>query len=315
MMSDELKQNGQQAVTGKVAVLLGGTSAEREISLQSGTAILKALRNENIAADAVDTKDSGWLQNITENYAHTFIALHGLNGEDGTVQAALALQGISYTGSGVLASALAMDKIRSKQLWRGINLPTPAFTLVDDAGNWQAIIDELGTVIVKPVREGSSIGMTIARNAEELKHSYYEAKKYDQNVLVEKWIEGEEYTVAILGRKTLPAIRLETDNAFYDYEAKYISEDTRYHCPCGLQQEELDEMNAMAIQAFDSLGCSDWGRVDFMRNKKGGFLLLEVNTVPGMTSHSLVPMAAKAAGMSFDKLVLRIFNLSLRDQA
>ena len=299
------------SLKGPVAVLLGGTSDEREISLQSGQAILLALKNKNIKADAVDTADASWIQNIANNYNHVFIALHGLNGEDGTVQGVLEMLGVSYTGSGVMASALAMDKLRTKQLWNGINLPTPDFEELMPSSDWRSIMSRWDAAIVKPSREGSSIGMAKVESVEQLEKAYDFAAKYDKSVLAEKCIVGAEYTVAVIDGKALPAIRLETENTFYDYDAKYLSNETKYLCPCGLSEEKEKELQELAERAFDSLGCKGWGRIDFMQDAAGQFYILEVNTVPGMTSHSLVPMAAKAVGMSFDDLVEKILQLSV----
>ena len=294
-----------------VAVLLGGLSAEREVSLQSGTAVLRALHNVGIDAVAVDTRDASWLNTLTSQYRHTFIALHGGDGENGTIQAILQNLGISYTGSGVAACALAMDKVRSKYLWKGMGISTAAFEVLSADSDWGAVIQRLGKVIVKPATEGSSIGMSIAVTAAELKAAHDTASQYGNAVLVEQWVEGPEFTVAVLGERALPAIRLETENSFYDYEAKYISDATRYICPCGLSADEEARMQGLALAAFDSLGCRGWGRADFMQDDRGNFYLLEVNTVPGMTSHSLVPMAARAAGIGFDGLVEEILRLSL----
>ena len=301
----------KQQLDGPVAVLYGGTSAEREISLQSGTAVYSALQHMGIESVLIDTAERSWLERVARQFRHCFIALHGINGEDGKVQAALELFGISYTGSGVLASALAMDKYRAKQLWQGIGLSTPEFVLLDGSTDWQQVIDRFGCVFVKPVSEGSSIGMSRVETAADLADAYQLACQYDSVVLAEQYINGSEYTVAILGDEALPAIKLETDHVFYDFDAKYLADDTRYLCPCGLSVDAEQNLNQLALAAFHSLGCSGWGRVDLMRDGEGKFFLLEVNTVPGMTSHSLVPMAALAAGLDFDALVARILQLSL----
>lgn len=294
-----------------VAVLYGGTSAERDISLQSGTAVAQALESQGVATRLVDTAEPDWLSQIQAGIKHCFIALHGVNGEDGKIQAVLEFLGVTYTGSGVLASALAMDKSRSKQLWQGIGIATPAFTLLDENSDWQAVIDQFGCVFVKPAAEGSSIGMAKVDNAADLAKAWRDASRYDSLVLAEQFVDGHEYTVAILDGQVLPAIKLETDHSFYDYDAKYLANDTRYLCPCGLDQSSLSELNQLAADAFNSLGCRGWGRVDVMQDRSGQFYVLEVNTVPGMTSHSLVPMAAKAVAMSFEQLVARILLLSL----
>ena len=219
--------------------------------------------------------------------------------------------GVSYTGSGVTASAWAMDKVRFKYLWQDMGLPTPPFAEINDESDLVKVIQQFGRVIVKPSSEGSSIGMTIASTAEELSAAYMAAREYGDSVMVEQWVQGAEFTVAILGEQTLPAIRLETDHGFYDYDAKYIAEDTRYICPCGLNEKLERQLQQLALAAFTSIGCTGWGRVDVMQDDQGNFQLLEVNTVPGMTSHSLVPMAAKAAGLSFQQLVAEILSLSL----
>ncbi len=305
----------RQQLQTPVAVLLGGSSAEREVSLLSGDAVLQALQAEGIQAVAIDTQDENWLQTVEKNYRHSFIALHGGDGENGIVQAALEGLGVTYTGSGVDASALAMDKIRCKYLWRGVGLLTPDFAELSDDSDWNSIIEQWGKVIVKPSHEGSSIGMTIASTAAELADAYKEAKAFDDTVMVEQWINGAEFTVAVLGERPLPAIRLETDNRFYDYEAKYISDDTRYICPCRLGEEQEKQLQQLALDGFMGAGCKGWGRADFMQDEHGKFYLLEVNTVPGMTSHSLVPIAAKAAGFSFEKLVIEILRLSIVSQA
>ena len=240
------------------------------------------------------------------------IMLHGPGGEDGSLQGALQFLGLPYTGSGVFASALAMDKLHSKQFWQGVGLPTAKFAVLNDSTDWQETLDALGGVVmVKPSHEGSSLGMTRADSAAELKKAWVEAAALDSSVIAEQWISGAEYTVALLDGEVLPPIRLETDHSFYDYNAKYLADDTRYLCPCGLDRDREAELKALALAAFNSLGCSGWGRVDVMCDQTGAFQLLEVNTVPGMTDHSLVPMAAKAAGYSFDELVLKILDTSL----
>ena len=295
-------------LTTPVAVLYGGRSAERDVSLESGRAIFNALQTLQVAAQLIDTQEAGWWKRIGSEFAHVFIALHGRGGEDGTVQGLLESLSVTYTGSGVLASALAMDKLRTKQLWRGINLSTPDFELLGAGSNWQEIVARFCTVMVKPAHEGSSVGMAKVSSATDLEAAYRAAAKFDAVVLAERCITGAEFTVAVLGDRALPAIRLETDNVFYDYEAKYISNDTRYLCPCGLSTEKEAELQALAVAAFNSVGCVGWGRVDVMQDANGKFYLLEVNTVPGMTSHSLVPMAAKAAGLGFDQLVATILR-------
>ena len=297
---------------GPVAVLLGGNSAERDVSLQSGQTVLDGLAALDITTRAVDPADADWREQLAGS-ALVFIALHGPGGEDGSMQGALQLLGLPYTGAGVLGSALALDKQRCKQLWQGIGIATAAFEMLFADSDWQAVIDRLGRVFVKPVQEGSSIGMSMADTADALEQAYTVARQYGDTVLAEQFIDGPEYTVGILGGEALPAIRLETDNAFYDFDAKYVSDETRYLCPCGLSAEEEAELAALSVRAFNALGCSVWGRVDLMRSAAGEFMVLEVNTVPGMTSHSLVPMAAQAAGMDIPALLARIVELSLEE--
>ncbi len=292
---------------GKVAVLYGGMSSEREISLKSGRAVADALLRQGVDIELVDV-DANFLAKIGQSgWDRAFIVLHGVGGEDGVMQAVLQMAGIPYTGSGVLASALGMDKWRTKQLWQAQSLPTPAYRLLDDNCDWQEALSALGGVaFVKPACEGSSIGMRKVDNAEQLREAFHYASQYAGAVLAETWINGAEFTVAILDGEALPPIRLQSDRDFYDFEAKYISNTTRYLCPCGLSQDKESELKALALQAFHAVGCKGWGRVDVMQNAGGDFFLLEVNTVPGMTDHSLVPMAAKAAGMDFDALVLAV---------
>jgi len=294
-----------------VAVLLGGNSAEREVSLLSGQTVIDALSARGFSVRAVDPADPDWIAQL-QDVSFAFIALHGPGGEDGSMQGALQALKIPYSGSRVLGSALAMDKLRSKQLWQGIGLSTSGFVRLDEATDWAQVIDRLGKVFVKPSCEGSSIGMTSAASGEALARAYGVASEYGGGVLAEQFIDGPEYTVAILGNEALPAIHMQTDNEFYDYQAKYNSDDTRYLCPCGLSAVEEAEVAALSLRAFQSLGCAVWGRVDLMRASSGQFYVLEVNTIPGMTSHSLVPMAAKAAGMSIEVLVERILELSLQ---
>ncbi|MFK7974935.1 MAG: D-alanine--D-alanine ligase [Halioglobus sp.] len=304
--------NANTAMPSTVAVVCGGDSAEREISLQSGAAVVEAAREAGFDVIEVDPQRRGWIESL-QAVDIALIVLHGPGGEDGAVQGALQTLGVAYSGSGVLGSALAMDKQRTKQLWQGIGLPTPGFETLGDKTDWQSVIDSLGTVFVKPACEGSSIGMNRAETAAELEAAYADARQYRGPIIAEQFVDGPEYTVAILGDVALPSIRLETDNTFYDYQAKYLSDDTRYHLPSGLSSEEEQEIADLALRAFQSLGCAVWGRVDIMRNVDGQFYLLEVNTAPGMTSHSLVPMAAKASGLSMPALTARIAELSLKE--
>jgi D-alanine-D-alanine ligase len=297
---------------GRVGVLYGGTSAEREVSLASGRAIIDAC--QRLGVDVVEVEiTTNIIESITSaNIDTAFIALHGGIGEDGRLQALLEVMNIPYTGSGVQACAVAMNKLISKKIWRGINLPTPNFFQLDEKCNFDELLKALnGSAIVKPASEGSSIGMSIVRSLNELKKAFDDARKYDSLVFAEELLVGSEYTVGILNGEVLPAIKLETDNVFYDYDAKYISDETRYICPCGLSDEKEQEIKKLSRWAFDSLDCRGWGRVDLMVGGDGEFKVLEVNTVPGMTSHSLVPMAAKAAGYSFDDLVAQILTASV----
>jgi D-alanine-D-alanine ligase len=294
-----------------VAVLLGGNSAEREVSLLSGATVIDALQALGLEVRAVDPASPDWMTQL-HGASCAFLALHGPGGEDGSMQGALQTLGIPYTGSGVLGSALAMDKLRSKQLWQGIGISTGGFVELSAESDWQRLIEQFGKVFVKPALEGSSIGMSCASTASALQEAHALASRYGDGVLAEQFIDGPEYTVAILGDTALPSIRLETDNDFYDYEAKYLSDDTRYHCPSDLDPIEEAEIGALALAAFHSLGCRIWGRVDIMRDQQGRFYVLEVNTIPGMTSHSLVPMAARAAGLDIPALVDQILDLSMK---
>ena len=300
-----LKDQLQSRPNGPVVVLAGGHSAEREISLRSGRAVHESMLRSGLNAALVDTADSQWMEAV-QSAGLVFVALHGPGGEDGTVQGALQCLKLRHTGSGVMGSAIAMDKLRTKLLWAGQGLPTPTFEVVDNASDLSQVFARLGECIVKPVCEGSSIGMMRASSEQELVEAVAGATRYGVS-MAERWVVGSEYTVAIVGDQALPAIRLETNNRFYDFQAKYQSNDTRYICPCGLDSEQEQALQALALRAFRAVGCSGWGRVDVMRDGASGeFQLLEVNTIPGMTDHSLVPMAARAMGWSFDELVLRI---------
>ncbi len=294
---------------GKVGVLLGGRSAEREVSLKSGAMVLAALRSRGVDAHPFDPADRGLDALLDERYDRVFIALHGRFGEDGTLQGALEWLGIPYTGSGVLASALAMDKLRSKLVWQARGLPTPPYEIVPANADLSAVAARLGLpLMVKPVCEGSSLGMSKVREAAALKEAYALAVNYDRVVMAEKFVEGAELTVGILGEDVLPIIKLETPRDFYDYQAKYIADDTRYILPCGLPPARERELQALSREAFAALGCRGWGRVDLMLDAAGAPYLLEVNTAPGMTDHSLVPMAARAVGLSYEDLCLRILE-------
>lgn len=296
---------------GKVAVLCGGDSAEREVSLRSGQAVLDALQQQGINAHAFDPAERPLTDLVAEQFERAFIVLHGRGGEDGTIQGALHYLDIPYTGSGVLGCALAMDKVRTKQVWQAAGLPVAASAVIarNKAVDWQDLIDELGgKVMVKPAQEGSSIGMSPANNAAELEQAVALAHRYDNEALVESWLSGPEYTVSIVGDQALPAIRVQSTHEFYDYDAKYQAGDTQYHCPAGLCELEERALEQLAVTAFHALGGRGWGRIDVMCDQDGNFKLLEANMVPGMTTKSLVPMAAKAVGMSFEQLVRRILE-------
>ncbi|MBA0166749.1 D-alanine--D-alanine ligase [Pectobacterium sp. CFBP8739] len=305
-------------MTEKVAVLLGGTSAEREVSLLSGQAVLAGLKDAGINAHAVDTRDVSVTTLKEEGFTKIFIALHGRGGEDGTLQGVLEFLGLPYTGSGVMASALTMDKLRTKQVWQAVGLPVSPYVALDRrqysemaANVLLAKFTPLGLpLIVKPSREGSSVGMSKVNTLSELPAALEEAFRHDDDVLVEKWLSGPEYTVAILGDEVLPSIRIQPAGTFYDYEAKYLSDDTQYFCPSGLPDEQEQALAGLAMAAYRAVGCRGWGRVDFMLDSDGAFYLLEVNTSPGMTSHSLVPMAARQRGLTFSQLVVKILALA-----
>lgn len=300
----------------KIAVLYGGDSAEREVSLNSGSAVANGLKQAGFKdVTLIDSKGFELNQLKAMGVERVFIALHGRGGEDGTLQGALEYLNIPYTGSGVLGSALAMDKIRCKQIWQSLAYPTANFSVVHkaefNADNSAGILADLGgKAMVKPATEGSSIGMSIANSATELTTALMHAFDYDEQVLVEAWIDGLEYTVGILGDMALPSIHMATPNEFYDYQAKYQSTTTQYHCPSGLSQADEHNIQVLALKAFKAVNAHGWGRVDFMRNQQGDWQLLEVNTVPGMTETSLVPKAAKVAGYSFNDLVAKIITLS-----
>ncbi len=299
---------------GKVAVLMGGLSAEREVSLKSGSAVLVALQKQGVDAHGIDAGKDVLQVLARGQYTRAFIALHGRWGEDGVIQGALEVLGIPYTGSGVLGSALGMDKLRCKQLWVGCGIPTPEFAVYTDEPGLAAVAGRLGyPLFVKPAHEGSSIGIGKATSLDELSRACADAARYDRTVLIERCIVGPELTAGILGERELPLIRLETPRAFYDYEAKYLLDSTRYLCPAGLSDEQERRVQALARRAVDAVGCRGWGRVDFRLDGAGNPYVLEVNTVPGMTDHSLVPMAARHAGLSFEQLVLRILELSIEN--
>jgi len=291
---------------GRVGVVMGGKSAEREVSLKSGSAVLTALLEEGVDAVGIDAVGDLVAELQRLKIERVFNVLHGRGGEDGTLQGLLEFMHIPYTGSGVLASALSMDKVRSKYLWQQLGLSTPDFRMLSGDTPWEEVVASFGKVVVKPVREGSSIGMSIVSTAAELQDAWQRAAVFDSQVMAERYIQGSEYTVSLLAGEVLPAIELRTTHTFYDYDAKYIANDTQYLCPAPLSTEDTAALNALCLQAFNALGCEGWGRVDVMRDAQGQFWLLEVNTVPGMTDHSLVPMAAAASGLSFGKLLLRV---------
>ncbi len=294
---------------GKVAVLMGGRSGEREISLLSGNAVLAALREQGVDAHAFDPQHRDLSELKHQHFDRAFIALHGRHGEDGTVQGALELLGIPYTGSGVMASALAMDKWRTKLIWRTAGIPVAKDVLLNDASDWQAVARTLGLpLIVKPVREGSSLGLTKVRAVAQLPEAYALAASFDRMVLAEEFVDGRELTASVLDTTALPLIRIEAPQGNYDYQNKYFSDDTKYHCPAGIPADLEHTIRDLSLQAFQVLGCEGWGRADLILRADNSFAFLEMNTSPGMTGHSLVPMAAKQAGMSFPQLVTRILE-------
>ena len=303
-ISMELKQR-----FGKVAVLVGGMSAERAVSLISGAAVLKGLIAKGVDAQAIDASPDNIGELKAKGFDRAFIVLHGRWGEDGVVQGALQAIDLPYTGSGVLGCALAMDKVRTKQDWQSLGLPTAKYRVLNSESDLEGLVEELGLpLFLKPAREGSSVGIGKVSHEPELLEAYTKSAEVGDAVLAEQFIEGAELTVAILKGEALPVIRMSTDNEFYDYEAKYESDETQYFCPAGLEPELEQEVRSLALRAFDALDCAVWGRVDVMLDRSNKPLLLEVNTVPGMTSHSLVPMAAAATGRSFEDLVVEILE-------
>ncbi len=292
---------------GRVAVLFGGKSAERAVSLKSGAAVLEALQSAGVDAFGIDVGDDFLQRLAAEKIDRAFIVLHGRGGEDGSMQGLLECAGIPYTGSGILASALAMDKLRTKRVWLSLGLPTPAHATLASEEDCHAAAAELGfPLFVKPAHEGSSIGMAKVADVEALIAAWKDASRYDSQVLVEQMIDGPEYTVAMLRGQVLPPIGLGTPHTFYDYDAKYLANDTQYRIPCGLSADKEAELKALTARACEAVGTQGWARADVMQDANGQFWLLEVNTVPGMTDHSLVPMAARAAGLDFQQLVLAI---------
>lgn len=307
-----LRRITDAAEFGKVAVLLGGSSPEREVSLRSGAAVLQALQSRGVDAQSFDPRDTPLQQLCERGIERVWIALHGPGGEDGTLQGALEMLGIPYTGSGVLGSAVGMDKLRSKRLAAAVGVATPEMLVLRTAADCQTALERFGLpLIVKPATQGSSVGMSRVEEASQMLPAFERAIAVDRVVFAEPWVTGAEYTVAVLHRRALPAIRIETARAFYDYEAKYLRTDTRYHCPSGLSAPAEAHMASLALAAFDAIGAEGWGRADFMADHTGRPLLLEVNTVPGMTERSLVPMAARAAGMDFAELCWQVLETSL----
>lgn len=299
---------------GRVAVVMGGNSAEREVSLNSGRNVLDALKRRHVDAHGIDGIPALLDALRAGHFARVFNILHGRGGEDGVLQGALQSLGVPCTGSGVLGSALSMDKIRTKQVWEAVGLPTPRYVRFAKGGDIGAAIAELGLpVVVKPSHEGSSVGITRVRSEKDLSAAVELAARYDGELVIEQLIEGEEYTVGILGGTALPSIHIVPASEFYDYHAKYVSDDTQYICP-GLDDADEQEVRALSERAFDAVGCGGWGRVDLMRDASGKFLLLEVNTTPGMTSHSLVPKAGEVVGIDFDELCWRILETSVVDE-
>jgi D-alanine-D-alanine ligase len=316
-----MKLNSNNTGFGKVAVLLGGTSGEREVSLRSGAAIVQALKAENIDAHVIDAAD-GVIKQLTEgNFNRAFIALHGKGGEDGVIQGTLETLGIPYTGSGVMGSAIGMDKLRSKQIWNDMGLtviPSMVVKAKQTITETEAsqMLEKLGgKVVVKPSAEGSSLGIAMAETSKQLLAAISGATVFGGEIIIEQWINGPEFTVSILGDNTLPVVHIQPAREFYDYTAKYTESGTEYFCPTHLAKENEQLLKDMALKAFDAINCTGWGRVDFIQNKSTGkFYLLEVNTVPGMTESSLVPIAAKTAGISFNHLVVEILKTSLSEQ-
>ncbi|MFK7865172.1 MAG: D-alanine--D-alanine ligase [Pseudohongiellaceae bacterium] len=301
-------------IVGHVVVLMGGSSVEREVSLKSGQAVYRGLVRLGIDCELIDAGSNVVEQLQQAKPDLVFNMMHGQIGEDGVMQGVFESMSISYTGSGVLPSALAMDKVKTKLLWQRLGLSTADFTLLSADTDWQSVIDELGSVVVKPVNGGSSLGIFISATAEELASRYSEAAKFDARVFAEKCIVGKEFSVGVMNGELLPAIELETDREFFDFDAKYVDEGTRVYCPPKLDQKQLDGLHDLVLEAYESLSCEGLARVDVMQDREGVFYLLEVNTVPGMTDHSFIPLAAKEAGLDFDDLLLRVLDSHIASQ-
>lgn len=314
-MNSKKTTDGKQNQYGKVAVLMGGSSAERVISLETGRAVHAALCRRAVDAYALDARDDVIEKLLEGNFDRAFVALHGRGGEDGVIQGVLETLQIPYTGSGVLGSALTMDKILTKNIWQQHGLTTPVFMEVGSEQELQEAAERIGLpLMVKPIHEGSSCGASKVESMNDIKNAWRTANQYDDGVLAERWVHGREYTAAILGQEVLPLIRLETPHVFYDYQAKYEVDSTKYICPCGLESEREEEIKVSVLKAFNVVAASGWGRVDLFIDDDDEMWLIEVNTIPGMTSHSLVPMAAKQAGIEFDDLVIRILDTSMQEQ-
>lgn len=306
------KYHGDVRTFGRVLVLFGGESSEREISIKSGKAVLKGMRERNVDAFGLDIRRDNFRQLLDIKCDRVFIALHGPGGEDGKIQAVLEWLGIPYTGSGVGSSSLAMHKVNSKRVWQNLGLPTPAFEVLSEQSDWSEVLAQLGNeCFVKPVNEGSSLGMRCVSDAKSLRDAYLDARRFDNLVMAETRIAGREFSVSILHEQALPSIELKVVNEFYDYDAKYVAGTTQYLCPCELTDAQQHRITKLALNAFNALGCSGWGRVDLMHDTSGEFYLLEVNTIPGMTNQSLMPMAACAVGLDFGELLLEILATTL----
>jgi D-alanine-D-alanine ligase len=293
---------------GRVAVLFGGNSAEREISLMSGKSVLAALQRKGVNAFAIDVDKDLPQRLLSEQIDKVFIVLHGRGGEDGTLQGMLELMGLPYTGSGVLASAISMDKLKTKMVWQSVGLPTPRSCVLTADSDWDALVADMGELVVKPAHEGSSLGMSMVKTAAELKAAYEKAAIYDTEVMAEQRIRGPEFTVPVIHGKAYPDIEMRTDHEFFDFDAKYVASDTTKICPAPLSAEKTRELQDICVRAFNAVGAKDWARVDVMQDQQGNFWLLEINTVPGMTDTSLVPRSAAALGISFDDLVVYILD-------